>query len=97
MQGYVSDTLKFMRLSAGTAFAPDGEQCELFAELLLDGMRWMTTGAPARWDWSVKGRDMGTTARRVLFNSTTMVRRNVFLRHCCIENDHFAKTGSGQR
>lgn len=62
-EGYVRDSLKFMGLSAGTAFAPTPAQSGLFASLLLDGMQLMAFGSPACWDWSVKGRDMGTSMR----------------------------------
>ena len=69
-EGYVKDTLTFMTLSRATSFAPNQEQSELFTSLLLDGMRWMTVGSPAKWDWSVKGRDMGSVARKVLFDTS---------------------------
>ena len=67
-EGYAAATLSSIALADGTAFAPNASQTALFASLLLDGMRWMTVGTPARWDWSVKGRDMGTVARRVELN-----------------------------
>jgi chondroitin AC lyase len=69
-EAYAIDTLRSLALSANTAFAPSDAQCELFASLLVDGMRWMTVGSPARWDWSVKGRDMGTVARQVQLNAS---------------------------
>jgi chondroitin AC lyase len=69
-EAYAVDTLQTLALSANTAFTPSDEQCELFASLLVDGMRWMTVGSPARWDWSVKGRDMGTVARQVKLNAS---------------------------
>ena len=67
----MKDTLSFMTLSEGTSFAPTPEQDELFTSLLLDGMRWMTVGSPATWDWSVLGRDLGTGARPVQFNASS--------------------------
>ena len=69
-EAYAVDTLQTLALSANTAFAPSDERCELFASLLVDGMRWMTVGSPARWDWSVKGRDMGTVARQLKLNAS---------------------------
>lgn len=69
-EAYAVDTLQNLALSANTVFTPSDEQCELFASLLVDGMRWMTVGSPARWDWSVKGRDMGTVARQVKLNAS---------------------------
>ena len=69
-EAYAADTLQSLALSANTGFAPANEQCALFASLLIDGMRWMTVGSPARWDWSVKGRDMGTVARQVKLNAS---------------------------
>ena len=69
-EAYAIDTLQSLALSLNTDFAPSGPQCELFASLLVDGMRWMTAGSPARWDWSVKGRDMGTVARRLKLNAS---------------------------
>ena len=69
-ESYASGVLIAISLSAGTVFTPAAEQSELFASLLLDGMRWMVVGAPATWDWSVRGRDMGTVPRRVTFNAS---------------------------
>ena len=71
-EGFAAATLSSIALADGTAFAPNASQAALFASLLLDGMRWMTVGTPARWDWSVKGRDMGTVARRVELNVTLL-------------------------
>jgi chondroitin AC lyase len=71
-EGYAQDTLGFMALAQGTIFAPSEAQVALFTSLLLDGMRWMTVGSPAVWDWSVKGRDVGSTARPVAINASLL-------------------------
>jgi hypothetical protein len=71
--GFVSDTLQSVQLSVGTSFAPSQAQAALLAGLLLDGMRWMSFGSPAVWDWSVKGRDMGTSMRKLPFNTSQFV------------------------
>ena len=59
-------------LANGTAFTPSQAQHELMAALLLDGVRWMSLGSPARWDWSVRGRDLGSVPRRLDFNTSQM-------------------------
>jgi len=71
-EDYAADTLLFVWLAANTAFAMPPERVDLFASLLLDGMRWMTVGTPSVWDWSVRGRDVGGTPRRVHLNSSMM-------------------------
>jgi hypothetical protein len=70
-EGFVTAAMTFLALAQGTGFGPSAAQADLFVSLLLDGMRWMTIGSPAKWDWSVKGRDMGTVARSVQFNASS--------------------------
>jgi hypothetical protein len=69
-EAYAGDTLRFAWLAAGTSFALPPLQAELFASLLLDGMQWMTVARPAVWDWSVRGRDLGTRPRTVHLNTS---------------------------
>ena len=51
--------LEAMRLANGTvAYWPAPEQVNVLVTALLDGAAWMIVGQ--NWDWSVKGRDLGT-------------------------------------
>ena len=73
------DTLVYLSLAEGTSFAPSYEALVLLASLLLDGMRWMTVGSPAVWDWSVKG-----------YILTTLSETNI----CRLSHPHFLFCGT---
>jgi chondroitin AC lyase len=76
-EGYVEATLSSIVLARGTVFAPPDATVELFVELLLDGMRWMTFrkngNVSLYWDISVKGRDIGTHPRAVSFSPAQLL------------------------
>lgn len=66
------DYVAFTALAVGTGWSVPQAAMGRLVSLALDGMRWMTVGAPAVWDYSVKGRDLGSAPRRVQFNATLL-------------------------
>lgn len=56
---FTADTFGLVVLASNTSFEIDEGRLALLQGLLLDGQAWMI--AEARWDWSVKGREITRT------------------------------------